>query len=139
MRVLLLIGVLLAMCLPAQAHQRLRQHVITLLSPNLTEPCRQAARMGGPCGCWAEEHFFGRSDHVLNGMNLWLADEWRRVFPHVRPAAGTAAIWPGRHVAPVVAYNGGSTVTVADSWGTHDVSIRGLVFVDPYSRYARAM
>jgi hypothetical protein len=98
---------------------------------SLSEPCRQAARMGGPCGCHAEEYFFHRSEHVVNGINLWLADEWRHAFRHVQCAAGTAAVWPGRHVAPVVSCDGGGRMTVADSWGTHEASIRGVVFVQP--------
>jgi hypothetical protein len=51
-------------------------------------------------------------------------------FPRVAPAPGTVAIWPGRRVAPVIASDG-DRVTVRDSWGTHSVSTKGLVFVDP--------
>ena len=105
----------------------------------LDASCRSAARQGGPCGCWAQEHFFGSSVRLFNGMNLWLAREWLR-FPHTSPAAGTAAVWPnGHHVAPVVAVNGDGTVTVADSWGTHAVRMARLTFVRPNGgRYATA-
>lgn len=93
---------------------------------NLDGSCRTAARMGGPCGCWAAEHFFGSPVR-----ELWLARNWLR-FPHTSPAAGTAAVWPnGHHVAPVVAVNGDGTVTVADSWGTHPVRMARLTFVQP--------
>jgi hypothetical protein len=96
-------------------------------SGNLDASCRSAARMGGPCGCWAAEHFFGSPVR-----NLWLARNWLR-FPHTMAAAGTAAVWPNHHhVAPVVAVNGNGTVTVADSWGTHAVRMAGLTFVSPH-------
>jgi hypothetical protein len=98
---------------------------------NLDSSCRSAARQGGPCGCWAQEHFFGSAARIFHGMNLWLAREWLR-FPHTSPAAGTAAVWPGgRHVAPVVGVNGDGTITVADSWGTHAVRMARLTFVNP--------
>lgn len=96
----------------------------------LPGPCRVAASMGGPCGCWAAHVLLGRLDHVWKGINLWLADDWLR-FPRAAPAPGTAAVWPHRHVAPVVAVNGDGTVTVRDSWATHRVRMAGLVFVQP--------
>lgn len=100
---------------------------------NLDGSCRIAAHMGGPCGCWAAEHFFGSPVR-----NLWLARNWLR-FPHTQAAAGTAAVWPNaHHVAPVVAVNGDGTVTVADSWGTHAVSAARLTFVHPTNGYASA-
>jgi hypothetical protein len=92
----------------------------------LSAACQVARALGGPCGCFASEYFFGHSVR-----ELWLANAWLS-FPHVAPAAGTAAVWPGRHVAPVVADNNDGTVTVRDSWNpAHRVSARGLVFVDP--------
>ena len=98
----------------------------------LSDACRQAAREGGPCGCWAETYFYGRTDHVLNGWNPWRADEWAHHLPHVAAAACTAAVYPGRHVVPVVAVDyARKKVTVADSWGTHEASMVGLVFVQP--------
>ena len=98
----------------------------------LSQPCRIAASQGGSCGCWAQEHLLGSNSRLWNGHNLWLADEWRRVFPHVPPAPGTAAVWPGRHVAPVVAVHPErGTVTVHDSWAIHEVKMRGLIFVQP--------
>lgn len=107
---------------------------------SLDAACRSAARQGGPCGCWAQEYFFGSSARLYNGKNLWLAREWARVFPHVTAAAGTAAVWPnGHHVAPVVAVNGDGTVTVHDSWGDHPVRMARLTFVRPSGgRYATA-
>jgi hypothetical protein len=108
---------------------------------SLSGACRLAARQGGPCGCHAEEYFFGRSDHQIEVggrmVNLWIADTWRHVFAHVPPAPGTAAVWPGRHVAPVIAVSA-RTVTVKDSWATHEVSKVGLVFVDPRSAAVHA-
>ena len=95
-------------------------------SGNLPAPCRQAARLGGPCGCWASIHFFGHSVRELWPVSAWL------LFPRTSPRPGVAAIWPGRHVAPVIADNGDGTVTVADSWATHAVRARGLIFVDPH-------
>ena len=99
----------------------------TAAASRLSPSCRQAAALGGPCGCWASEHFFGRSIRALWPVSAWLA-----LFERTSPRPGVAAIWPGRHVAPVVAASGDGTVTVADSWGTHRVSTRGLIFVDPY-------
>lgn len=93
----------------------------------LSRACQIARSKGGPCGCFASEILFGHSIR-----DLWLADNWLR-FPHVAPGAGTAAVWPGRHVAPVVAANGDGTVTVHDSWATHRVRAAGLVFVRPRS------
>jgi hypothetical protein len=91
----------------------------------LSRECRIASSLGGPCGCWASEYFFGHSVR-----DLWLARAWLK-FPHTAPQAGVVAVWPGRHVAPVVANNGDGTITVADSWATHRVRMAGLVFVDP--------
>lgn len=93
----------------------------------LSAACRQAAAMGGPCGCYAQEILFGTSNHT----SLWLANSWLR-FPRATPAPGMAAVWPGRHVAVIIASNGNGTVTVNDSWNhAHVVSTRGLVIVDP--------
>ena len=94
-------------------------------APGSPGPCRVAASMGGPCGCWAAHVLLDRLDHVWHGINLWLANDWLR-FPHVAAAPGTAAVWPGRHVAPVIAVNGDRTVTVRDSWATHKVRMAGL-------------
>jgi hypothetical protein len=104
----------------------------------LPGPCRTAARMGGPCGCWTAHVLLGRLDHVWRGINLWLASDWLR-FPHVPPAHATAAVWPGRHVAPIVpgSYRDGK-VTVRDYWGTWRVRTAGLVFVDPGYRAGRS-
>jgi len=94
---------------------------------SLDGSCRTAARMGGPCGCWAAEHFFGSPIR-----ELWLAANWLK-FPRTSPAPGTAAIWPNHHhVAPVVGVNGDGTVIVRDSWGTHPVRMAGLTFVSPH-------
>jgi hypothetical protein len=91
----------------------------------LSGECRVASSLGGPCGCYASEAVFGHSVR-----NLWRADAWLK-FPRTSPHAGAVAVWPGRHVAPVVANNGDGTITVADSWATHRVRVAGLVFVDP--------
>lgn len=98
---------------------------------SLPGPCRVAASMGGPCGCWAAYVLLGKLDHVWRGYNLWLANDWLR-FPHVTFAAATAVVWPGRHVAPVVpgSYSNG-TIMVRDSWATHRVRTAGLVPVQP--------
>ena len=102
----------------------------------LPAPCRVAASMGGPCGCWAGYILLGRLDHVWRGINLWLANDWLR-FPHVAAAPGTAAVWPHRHVAPVLAVHNDGTVTVRDSWAVHRVRVAGLVFVQPPSQRRR--
>jgi hypothetical protein len=91
----------------------------------LSGECRIASSRGGPCGCYASEVVFGHSVR-----NLWRADAWLK-FPRTTPHAGAVAVWPGRHVARVVANNGDGTITVADSWATHRVRVAGLVFVDP--------
>ena len=133
-RILAAVALTLILVSTADAHRRYYSYSYA----NLDAACTRAAHEGGPCGCWAEEHFFGRSDHVLNGWNPWLADEWRRVFPHVRCAPGTAAVYPGRHVVPVSACSpDGTTFTAEDSWGSHEASARGVVFVQP-SLYAGA-
>lgn len=104
---------------------------------HLSAPCREARAKGGPCGCWAEEFFFHRNEHVIaaNGhgdFNAWLADDWARVFPRVAPAPGTVALWPHRHVAPVIAVSAdGMRATYADYFGTHEGSTRGVVFLRP--------
>ena len=100
-------------------------HAAHRYAGNLPSPCYEAARKGGPCGCWASIHFFGHSVR-----ELWLARNWLR-FPRTVAHAGAAAVWPGRHVAPVVGVPRPGYVTVADSWQTHDVRTAGLVFVDP--------
>jgi hypothetical protein len=113
------------------AHRtHLRRHYSAHVT-GLPGPCRVAASMGGPCGCWAD-HVLGVSGglaHVWRGINLWLADDWRR-FPHVSPEQANAAVWPGRHVAPIVpgTYHDG-TVVVRDSWMTHRIRVAGLVLV----------
>jgi hypothetical protein len=110
-------------------HQAPSRHVLSAaMNAVLSAPCRLAAALGGPCGCFASEFFFGRSVR-----SLWLADAWLS-FPHVTPAAGTAAVWVHRHVAPVVAVAADGAITVHDSWATHRVPARiarRLVYVDP--------
>ena len=91
--------------------------------------CGVAARMGGPCGCYASIRVFGRSVR-----NLWLANNWLR-FPRTSAHAGAVAVWPGRHVAMITAVSG-DRIQVADSWATHWVSARGKVIVEP--RWGRA-
>jgi len=114
-----------------QGHERLvagtAPDSVTRSSGNLSRQCRIAAGEGGPCGCWAAEHF--GLPRMLGHLNLWLANAWL-AFPHVEAAPGTAAVWPGRHVAPVLAV-AADKVMVADSWATHWVKRRGLVFVRP--------
>lgn len=87
-------------------------------------PCVIAARMGGPCGCFASILTFGHSVR-----DLWLARNWYR-FPRTSPHAGSVAVRP-HHVAVVVANNGDGTVTIHDSWAVHRVRIAGLTFVEP--------
>jgi hypothetical protein len=105
----------------------------------LSSACRIARALGGPCGCFTSEYFFGHSVR-----ELWLADAWLK-FPRTSPHSGAAAVWPHRHVAPVIAVNGDGTVTVRDFWAVHRVRVAGLVFVDPRAalppmraRHARA-
>lgn len=123
----------IALCAPVSAHTRYHawHHSYGWNSSlrALPAPCRQAARMGGPCGCFAASVLLGTTEHVARGINLWLANAWLS-FPHVAPGAANAVVWPGRHVAPVVPGSfDGRSVVVNDSWGTHTVSARGLVFV----------
>ena len=96
-------------------------------------PCQQAARMGGPCGCFAEGLLLGRYDHVLNGINMWLAPAWL-AFQRVPAGPGTAGVMPG-HVVAILADNGDGTVRVHDSWQIHNISKRRFIaFVDPRQR-----
>jgi hypothetical protein len=125
----------------ALRHGRPQAYSVARREGGLDAACRSAARQGGPCGCWAQEHFFGSSARLYNGANLWMARTWAQVFPHVAAAPGTAAVWPnGHHVAPVIAVNGDGTVTVHDSWGDHAVRATRLTFVNPHAaRYAGAI
>lgn len=123
-----------------QYHRRrhyIHRYAQTSSRSSLPGPCRVAASMGGPCGCWAAYILLGRLDHVWHGINLWLANDWLR-FPKVPPEQATAVVWPGRHVAPIVpgTYQKGSVV-VRDSWATHRVRTAGLVFVSPYPSQRR--
>lgn len=95
---------------------------------HLSAACQTARALGGPCGCFASEFFFGHSVR-----DLWRHEAWLR-FPRAEPAAGTAAIWMGRkghHVAPVVAVNGNGTITIHDNMGVRTVNSSGLIFVRP--------
>jgi hypothetical protein len=100
-----------------------------------------ARSMGGPCGCWAEWKLLDLTQHVWKGINMWLADDWRRAFPHVPPAPGTAAVFVSRggrayHVAPVKAVSSDRKyVTLHDSWAIHQVRTAGLIFVQPPVRH----
>ena len=120
--------------------------LLLISSPSyaLPKPCYSALTHGtyghlAPCGCWAQGYVFHNYERwfTLHGkrVNLWLADTWRFVFPHTTPHRGAVAVWPGRHVAPVVGdpkiVRGVQYVTVADSWATHDVTTAGKVFVQP--------
>lgn len=96
----------------------------------LPGPCYVAARMGGPCGCTAESKIFGTTEHVLNGVNLWLAREWHR-FPLGAPEAGNAAIWGNYHVEAIVANNGDGTITTDGPYGQRRVRISSVSIVNP--------
>ena len=115
--------------------RRHRDAVYRFGRSNLPGPCRVAASMGGPCGCWTAYVLLGRLDHVWRGTNLWLANDWLR-FPRTAAAPGTAVVWPHRHVAPVVQVHNDKTgkavaVTTRESWGMRRVSLAGLVVVQP--------
>ncbi len=118
-----------------RAHNTRTGHAVS----GLSVPCQIARALGGPCGCFASEQVFGHSVR-----ELWLADAWLK-FPRTVPHAGAVAVWPHRHVALAVSGPHGGRITVRDSWATHDVSLAGLVFVEPRSvaipqrgyRYAR--
>jgi hypothetical protein len=90
----------------------------------LSAACRAAAALGGPCGCYASERVFGHSVR-----DLWLASNWLR-FPRTQAHAGAVAVWPGRHVALVVAQLGDGSVMVDDSWNHQHVT-RAPVYVEP--------
>jgi hypothetical protein len=98
-------------------HQASSRHVLSAaMYAVLSAPCRLAAALGGPCGCFASEFFFGRSVR-----SLWRADAWLS-FPHVMPVVAVAA---------------DGAITVHDSWATHRVPARlarRLVYVDPRGR-----
>jgi hypothetical protein len=90
----------------------------------LSAACALAAHMGGPCGCYASERVFGHSVR-----ELWLASNWLK-FPRTHPHAGAVAVWPGRHVALVVADAGNGNVVVDDSWNHQHVT-RAPLYVEP--------
>jgi hypothetical protein len=100
----------------------------------LPGPCYLARRQGGSCGCVAMGHIFGRYDHVLNGMNLWLARTWLG-FPRSSPKPGTAAVWGTHHVEAVVADNGDGTITTSGPYGNRRVKIASVAIVDPRGGY----
>jgi hypothetical protein len=116
------------------AHQRAR-HRHYGYSGGLSGACQSARRQGGPCGCVAQEKIFGLSARLLNGINLWLARSWLG-FPRTSPAAGMAAVWPGRHVEAVASVNGDGTVTTDGPYGLRRVRIGSVVFVNPHGSYA---
>ncbi len=101
----------------------------------LPGPCYVARRQGGPCGCVAMGHIFGRYDHVLNGMNLWLARTWLG-FPRTSPAPGMAAVWGAHHVEAIVATNGDGTITTSGPYGNRRVRIGSVTIVNPHGGYA---
>lgn len=123
-----------------------RQHAKALHAPRpldirspaqvagLPGPCYLARRQGGSCGCVAMGHIFGRYDHVLNGMNLWLARTWLG-FPRSSPKPGTAAVWGTHHVEAVVADNGDGTITTSGPYGNRRVKIASVAIVDPRGGY----
>ena len=87
-----------------------------------------AVQQGGPCGLTAEREIFGRSDHVLNGWNPWLAHDWKG-FPETSPAVGMVAVWrDDSHVEVIHNLNGNgifnrgrnlALVIVVDPHGDH--------------------
>ena len=102
---------------------------------SLPGPCYLARRQGGPCGCVAEGKIFGRFDHVLNGINHWLANAWLG-YPRTSPRPGTAAVWRGHsHVEAVISNNGDGTVTTDGPYGQRRVRIASVVIVDPHGGY----
>jgi hypothetical protein len=135
--------VLLLSLLPTTAHASyligLTPHAPServIAHSSLSPCCRRAAALGGPCGCFASEHFFGRCVR-----KLWPVPAWLR-FPRVAAAAGTAAVHLGhgrhhRHVTIVLAVNGDGTMTVRDSWAVHRVRTAGWIFVDPRGQHPR--
>lgn len=88
----------------------------------LSAPCRIAASLGGPCGCYASEKVFG---HSVRG--LWRADSWLK-FPRTSAHVGAVAVWP-HHVA-VVNSVVGHRVTVDDSWNHHH-AVSAPLYVEP--------
>jgi rare lipoprotein A len=87
--------------------------------------CRTAARLGGPCGCYASELIFG---HTVRG--LWKASAWYR-FQRTSPAVGMAAVRQ-HHVVIIGAINGDGTFLGRDSWGLTRRPLRGWTFVNPH-------
>ena len=123
----------------AYAHQRSRQsryrhRQYQTARHGLPGPCYLAARQGGPCGCVAQGHIFGRFDRLLNGMNLWLARTWLG-FPRTSPAPGMAAVWGIHHVEAIVATNGDGTITTSGPYGQRRVRTVSVTIVDPHGGY----
>lgn len=105
-------------------HRHYTHHYVGNRGYSLSSSCRVAARMGGPCGCYASTLVFGH-----NVRELWLARNWYK-FPHTRPHPGAVAV-RSHHVVVIAAINGDGTFTGRDSWGLTHRSLRGWTFVDP--------
>lgn len=114
---------ILVTSVPALAHHR---HHRTYRHWNGAAPCRIAARMGGPCGCYASTLIFGRS---IRG--LWLAWNWAVKFPHTSPHEGAAAVRRHHVVIMGKVDLANHRFLARDSWGTHWRSLSGWIFVDP--------
>jgi hypothetical protein len=100
-----------------------------------------AVRQGGSCGLTVERMVYGRSDHVLNGWNPWLAREWSR-FPITAGALGMVVVWRnGRHVGLWTGDNGDGTISVGGSVTIARVRLRDVYIVNPHAdrrrHYAR--
>jgi hypothetical protein len=89
----------------------------------LSQPCRTAASLGGPCGCVASEHL------GLTDRSLWAVSSWYR-FPKTDCHAGAAALWGRRHVEAVTGCENGVAITNGP-YGVRRTPIGRLSFVQP--------
>lgn len=116
---------------PAADARRFVRHVARFIA-HLSPACQEAARLGGPCGCFASEQVYGHSVR-----KLWLARAWLR-FPRTSAHVGAIAVFIGRHggayhVALVDGVDNRGTI-LRDSWATHRAASGSLiVYVDPHA------
>lgn len=130
-------------------HRQKRDHVPVRYAGNaqiVSHPAGCPSRSF--CGCGAAQEVFKQITGIVAGINirdLWLADNWRKIFPRTAPAPGMVAARRG-HVFVIREVRGPGLVLAYDAnSGGHKTRIHlrrlaGYTVVNPRagSRYAKA-